>query len=505
MTWRFTPTQRRLLLALYLALAALVRSVDAWRPIDGSTWESWRETDVGAIARNFYREDMNILHPRIDWRGDGPGLVESEFPLYPWTVAVLYDAFGYHEQVARLVSLGVSLLACWVFFRIAERLLPPTGLVAAIAVFAVNPLAVRLSTAVQPEPLMFLFYLAAAYFFLRWIDGFRRSDYVLAAAMTALAILAKLPAANIGLFFAALCLERFGWRVTARRDLWLFVALSLGPPAAWYAFAHSYWTEYGNSLGMSNEAYARIASLGLFSAFPKQLANSVRIEIHWIWTLPGAIAALAGIPSVRVPEGRVVLYWLLALVILYVVTIRTTGEDWAFYYHIGSLPVACLAIGFGVANLLEPTLSGRAAPAPAIVGVALLALVGFLQLRATKQQSHPKWAGPTYECARSFEPLVAEGALIIASGGADKDKRGNKSATNAPYFFFWMNRKGFSLPDSEQSFESLEQLRRRGAHYFVAEPSRLARTDGFEMDLRRTYRVLAECEPAILFDLAAPP
>jgi len=85
------------------------------------------------------------------------------------------------------------------------------------------------------------------------------------------------------------------------------------------------------------------------------------------------------------------------------------------------------------------------------------------------------------------------------------DKRGNTSATNAPYFFFWLDRKGFSLPDSAQSLEALETLRRRGAHYFVAEPPRLAQTEGFERDLRRTYRVLAECEPAILFDLASPP
>jgi len=270
-SWRLTLTQRRLLLASYLALAALLRSVDAWRPIDGSTWEQWRETDVGAMARNFYREDMNILHPRIDWRGDGPGLVESEFPLYPWTVAVLYRVFGYHEEVARLVSLVVSLLACGVFFLIAERLLAPLGLVAAVAVFAVNPLAVRLSTAVQPEPPMFLFYLAAVYFFLRWIDGFRRSDYILAAALTALAILVKLPAANLCLFFAALCFDRFGSRAIARRDLWLFVALSLVLPVAWYAFAHRYWTDYGNSLGMSMRP----------TRASRRLASSARFRSSW--------------------------------------------------------------------------------------------------------------------------------------------------------------------------------------------------------------------------------
>jgi hypothetical protein len=502
---RVTLPQRRILLALYLGFAVVVRSPDAWRPIDGSTWELWREADVGAIARSFYREDMNILRPRIDWRGDGPGLVESEFPLYPWSVAALYRVFGYHEALARVVSLVVSVLACWVFFLLAERLLPPLGWLAAIAVFAVNPLAVRLSTAVQPEPLMFLFYLAAARWFLRWIDAGRRTDYALAATFTALAILSKLPAANLGLFFAALSLQRFGWRGIARWDLWLFAILALGPAAAWYSFAYGYWTTYGNSLGMSNEAYAPIASFGFMEALPRQIVNCARIEIRAVWTLPGALLALAGIPSLRSWEGRVVLYWLLTLAVFYVVTIGTTGEDWASYYHIVSLPAACLAIGFGVVHLLSRVSRGRVGVAMAFAGVVLLSGVGLLEMRKTLAQIHPSYAKPIYECARRFAPLVPEGAVIVASGGEDIDQWGIRNAANAPYFFFWLDRKGFSLPDSQQHLEALEELRGRGARYFVAEPSRLTRAAGFETELRRTYRVAAECDKAILFDLGAAP
>jgi hypothetical protein len=59
-------------LALFF-LGAWIRSLDVWRPVDGRVRESWRECDYAAVARNFYREGMNILYPRIDWRGDGPG------------------------------------------------------------------------------------------------------------------------------------------------------------------------------------------------------------------------------------------------------------------------------------------------------------------------------------------------------------------------------------------------------------------------------------------------
>ncbi len=69
-------------LAVFLA-AAGVRAIDLDRPADGTMRESWREADYAALARNFDREGMDILSPRIDWRGDGPGLAEMELPARP--------------------------------------------------------------------------------------------------------------------------------------------------------------------------------------------------------------------------------------------------------------------------------------------------------------------------------------------------------------------------------------------------------------------------------------
>ena len=40
---------------------------------------SWRQTDTAAIARNL---------PQVDWGGSGPGYVESEFPIYTYSVAL---------------------------------------------------------------------------------------------------------------------------------------------------------------------------------------------------------------------------------------------------------------------------------------------------------------------------------------------------------------------------------------------------------------------------------
>ena len=51
---------------------------------------AWKQADQAAMARNFYENGLNILYPRIDWRGASNGNFESEFPAYTFMVAVLY-------------------------------------------------------------------------------------------------------------------------------------------------------------------------------------------------------------------------------------------------------------------------------------------------------------------------------------------------------------------------------------------------------------------------------
>ncbi|SVD76026.1 uncharacterized protein METZ01_LOCUS428880, partial [marine metagenome] len=56
--------------------------------------QAWRQTDTAAIARNYYEEGYTLFHPRVDWRGTSSGFVESNFPLYPFVVGLLYSVVG---------------------------------------------------------------------------------------------------------------------------------------------------------------------------------------------------------------------------------------------------------------------------------------------------------------------------------------------------------------------------------------------------------------------------
>ena len=180
---------------LIFALGALVRFADVWRLVERA---SWRECDLAAISRNYVREGMNPFYPRIDWRGDGDGYAEMEFPAYPFLTAISYRIFGFNEYLPRLINFLFSLVALWFFFRLARSFLDDWAAIFAFAFFAFHPLVVEASTSIQPEGLMILCYTASVYFFTNWLKNDSNKDFVCAAIFTALAILAKAPAAHVG-------------------------------------------------------------------------------------------------------------------------------------------------------------------------------------------------------------------------------------------------------------------------------------------------------------------
>ena len=78
---------RRILWAL-LALGLVVRLPHLGMPPIGV--HSWRQSDTAAIARNYREHGYRFGMPQVDWGGAGPGYVESEFPLYPYSASLLY-------------------------------------------------------------------------------------------------------------------------------------------------------------------------------------------------------------------------------------------------------------------------------------------------------------------------------------------------------------------------------------------------------------------------------
>lgn len=359
---------------LFLVGAGL-RATNIWRAVDST---SWRESDIASIARNYVREGMNPFYPRIDWRGDGPGYAEMEFPLYPWLIAVCYKLFGMHEIIGRVLSFVFSLLAMLFFFKLAGYLLPEKGALVAALFFVLSPLVISISSSLQPEGLMFLCYILAAYFFVRWLDDESRKNYGLAMATTALALLAKASAAHIGLFFGILLFTKMGLKILRQPRIWLFGVGALLPSMVWYKHAHNLWLTYGNSLGISNETHW--AGLDLFSN-PTFILGIERSELFYVWMPTGVVLGFLAL-VLRSPT-RVVkysLFWLVAIEAFYLLAARTTGDSWAIYYHVVSIPAVALMIGAGVDAVIQLRYQRSLLRALSIASIALIVILAITDL-----------------------------------------------------------------------------------------------------------------------------
>jgi hypothetical protein len=384
---------------------------------------------------------------------------------------------------------------------------------------------------------------------------------------TALAILTKLPSAHIGLLFAILWYRKEGIAGATRLRAWLFALVALGPAVIWYLHARSLYVEYGNSLGVSNEhhwigwdvftdPYFVIGILmheveiwtksGVLLGFAAlalgRHLKAVGVAVAWL----AAVFVYYLIIARTAADGWAVYYHIfsvppVALLVGASVEAVLTREP-----HRPVLRLAAMALGLGGVALgalgfsdLLPTGSSLALRIAAISGLATLGLLAFLAASGSRPGGTSRrfallntgvWGlvglalamtyvseargahwlirrhltpHSLYLCALEMAPQLSEPGLIVASGASAFDPKGHPVAFHAPYMFYWLDRKGFSLATEDQSLEALQDFARRGARYFVAEKAQLEERPGFAEELRAELRVVFECEDALLFELGS--
>jgi 4-amino-4-deoxy-L-arabinose transferase-like glycosyltransferase len=491
-------------------VGAALRLAYVNRPFDHRTLASWRESDYTQLARNYWREDPNLFHPRIDWRRDGPGLVEMEFPLLPWTAGMLYRLVGYHEAILRALSATLEIASLLLFAGLARRLLPEPGALAALAFYAFNPLLVYLSTAMQPEPLMLFFSLLAVALIARWDRTGSTPALLLAAAALGGAILAKAPAACLGVVFAFVILRRSGLAALKDARVWVAAALALAAPAAWYLWAGRFWLLYGNSLGLSNQS----PFLGLdMLQDPKWVLRLVKVETLRVLMPLGWILLLA---ARRAPRTTTALpfAWLGSVGMMFIVSARTTSEAWAFYYHCLAVAPACLLMGAGVAALrdtgaarvlgLAPGHRRRRVGTALAVGTIILLAATTGRLIWVRDHDRIEDLRAMRACGLRFVRQIPMGGRIVVRGGTMYGRYGEPVAHDRSMLFAWLDRKGFTYGDQELSIPVLTSVAASGGRYWIAEADELQ--GPLRQEVAARFRLLDRSNAGYyLYDLQATP
>ncbi len=77
----------------------------------------WRQTQTQSSLISFYEEDMNILHPKRNERGNGDGIFRMEFPLMQWIGAAIYNVAGPNLLWIRILMFITGLFSVWGMYR----------------------------------------------------------------------------------------------------------------------------------------------------------------------------------------------------------------------------------------------------------------------------------------------------------------------------------------------------------------------------------------------------
>ena len=345
---------KKLAILILLILAVLVRLFKINSPI--ADWHSWRQADTAAVARNFLKNDFNLLYPKFDDLSSIPSGIDNpngyrfvEFPIYNAIHAFFYKAtssisdFLSFEGAGRLTSSILWVIAGLFLYRIVKKSTNWITAIFSLFFFLFLPYNIFYSRTILPDPAMVFFTLASIYYLLSW-EGKKGKvvslKLVLSLFLAMGAVLTKPYAVFIlvpswtviffkskkyfvGIFFAFLVAVPFGlWRLWIQQfpegipaNSWLYNAGNMRLRPAWWRWLF----------------YERLAKLilggwgtGLFAAGIVSKIKNKNI-IFWSW--------LAG------SFGYLVIF--------------ARGNIQHDYYQIILAPTVAVFLGLGVTFLLS--------------------------------------------------------------------------------------------------------------------------------------------------------
>lgn len=369
----------RVLLILIVLFGVGIRLFRLDGPPADHHW--YRQYETAAMARNFAEGSMNILYPQVDWGGDTPGFVESEFPIYSYLVGGLYRLFGVHESLARGLNIICYALSALLLFRLVRAVYEDRTALFATAFYSVLPLSYFFTRTIQPDALASLASLTGITFFWRWTRFRQLWALALSALGIAIAVLIKPSNLYLGLPLLYLLYRGFGLKFLRRPEVYAYGVAVLLPAYLWYSHAFELWREYGNTLF---RAYVGM-TLPVLSD-PIWLKFIYKIYLRTVFVLatpPGLILLVLGVFAR--PNGGYVLHW---WVLAFAISMVIAPEPHAFhdYYQLPLMFCIAAFMGRGITRILEGQIDGLGL---ALATAALLAALGVSALRPQGPYSDP--------------------------------------------------------------------------------------------------------------------
>ncbi|MCX7611740.1 MAG: glycosyltransferase family 39 protein [Ignavibacterium sp.] len=448
---------RKKIFFVILTIAILVRLYHIDFPIAG--WHSWRQADTAAIARNYFENGFRFFYPQIDWGGNSKGFVETEFPIYPFIVSILYSIFGLHEGLGRFVSVLFSLFTIYGLYLLTMKYFSETIALWSVFIYSIIPLNIYYSRTFMPESTLLMCSVWGVYFFSQWLDLEKTKYFYFSAFFISLAILVKLPTLYIGLPLLYLALLKFGKTTFKNKMLFLYVFIVLLPVVAWYYHAHQLYIRYGHSFGIWDFGKGKWGNFELLLTlkFYNDIFFKSIAERHF--TYAGFIPFIIGIflPRNNLKE-RLFDFWLIAVVVYFLIVAK--GNQIHEYYQLPFVLPGVVYIGKVYAKYVDiKSLSSSFLKNRFLFTLLSLCLVGTIllsYLRYDRFMKGENYNSYIFRLAEVVQKTSKTSDLII-------------SANENPLILYLCHRKGWRCSIDQLNIGYLNYMTNGGAKYLIVE------------------------------------
>ncbi len=374
---------------------------------------SWRQSDVAAIARNFLQNGFRFGYPQIDWAGNAPGYVGTEFPILPFIAAVYYKFAGVHEWIGRIQ---------------------------AVILFAV----IFAGRSFMPDVPSLSLAIVGLYFFLRWVQHNESWSFFVAAIAISLSLMIKITSIVIVAPLVYLAVLAFSDRRNSRKsDLqiapafletaapwWrtslkfvLFAGIALLPSAIWYWHAHQIAQKFypHHFFGAGG---IRVESFAWYWHIAQQTLTSSLTPLLSFMALIGLLVAP------RSKYARFFHWWLVAMVLFVIVVGYGNRHRW---YQLPLVPIAAAFAGAACA-FVGSKISSRVI----VVTLSVLLVSSFTTLAFwCVQPFYQSSAAQLRDAGLELKRVTPPDALIVAAD------------MGHPTIFYYAERKGWHFPEND--------------------------------------------------------
>ena len=422
-------------------------------------WQGWRQADTQAIARNFLLEEANPLYPRIDWRGDGPGYVESEAQIYPALIAAAMRVTGESVWPGQLLSLACVALAALVLFgALARRFGGPAGYLALVATLSMQGTVV-VATSIQPDTLSFLGFTVGFVAFLDYLDAPDRGRLATWIAATALAGLVKPTTLELGLVQGLYVLLA---RRDALRDrrIWIGWAIVVAAVGAYLLHAKGLYQQYGNTFGVLSGGDSKLPAASALAAVEpwRELA---RYAVVWGVGVPAIPAALY--LAWRRRLGAVEVALAAGAIALDVLAFRYTSGPFGTHYHLPHVVLGAWLVAHAVHDLGAQRPRWLRPAAALVVGLALVSSARAMRFLRRQPPQHETALGAQLAAA------APPGTLVVVRARAERYNTDWHTPNNFedPRVFYLSRTKGWVLANDDAGATALAEHAARGARFYA--------------------------------------